>query len=568
MPSKRRGINRQQIAKKDATKDDFFGIDEQRSSVRWSLHVLAGVVCVIFAGWVWLLNPIPQIHGDQINIVTMVLSKEHPDNFARDPVYAGRAADFYPPLWRAIIGSLIKKFGIIGGHRVAQFPLSVAYLFVMYGTLYYLTRSVPAALLVTPASLIWRWSLGGAYWGLDRLQSVQPRSFALVLMPMLFVLFWKLRDSWRLLIPFFVTGLLFSLNPPSSLFFAVLSWSSLFLLSLHNRGRILRLLGAGVALVVGALPFIYVNMTARSHSTVELSGQQLQEVANALQYRFSQTAFFPFPASFLARAFMYGFSVPLLLGTIAWCLRKEKRNMFDKWLVCFLLLAFVGTVIAQYIMQQIYIHFTITPFLANCMRGQKFAYLVLYIYIAWLLAELLRRFTLRDRCILLILVAMIVAIMPPFGNNSRNPWGQWDYNASQMNTLLRGEKIEIAGWHRQVANICAWAQQKTPKDSLFLFVHRSMDPFRIYALRSLVSSLGGGGVAVFNGPRIFTTWAKYQRELEWITARNDVSRLLKLADESRADYIIVPNGFPNVTGWPLEMRDRYWTIYKKQQIRF
>ena len=160
MPSKRRGINRQRVTKKDAAKDDFFGIDEQRPSAHWGLHVLAGAVCVIFAIWVWMLNPIPQIHGDQISIVTMVLSEEHPDNFARDPIYSGRAADFYPPLPRAIVGSFIKKFGVIGGHRVLQLPLSIAYLFVMYGVLYYLTRSVPAALLMALASIIWRWSLG------------------------------------------------------------------------------------------------------------------------------------------------------------------------------------------------------------------------------------------------------------------------------------------------------------------------------------------------------------------------------------------------------------------------
>jgi hypothetical protein len=563
MPSKRRGINRQQITKKDAAKDDFFGIDEGRSSAHWGLHILAGVVCVIFAIWVWMLNPTPQIHPDQMNIVTMVLSKEHPDNFARDLIYGGKAADFYPALPRAIIGGLIRKFGIIGGHRVAQFPLSVAYLFVMYGTLYYLTRSVPAALLVTLASLIWRWSLGGTYWGLDRLQAVQPRGFVVIFAPMLLVLFWRLRDSRWLLAPFFILGLLFNLNPPSSLFFAALIWPSLLLVNLRNRRGIVYLIFGAVVFILGALPYVCTNMIIRSQCSVSLSGQALEEHINVMQYRFRQTAWFPFPASFLARAFMHGFSVPLLLGTIAWCLRKERRNMFDKWLVCFLLLAFVGTVIAQYIMQQIYIHFKIAPVLANCMRGQKFAYLVLYIYVAWLLAELLRQFTLRDRCVLITVVAMIVAIMPPFGNNSRDPWGQWDYNASQMNALLQGEKIEIAGWHRQIANICAWAQQKTPKDSLFLFVHRFMSPFRIYALRSLVTAQSGGGYARFTGPKAIITWAKYQRELEWITARNDVPRLLKLADESRADYIIVPNGFPNVTGWHLEMRDRFWTVYKK-----
>jgi hypothetical protein len=273
--------------------------------------------------------------------------------------------------------------------------------------------------------------------------------------------------------------------------------------------------------------------------------------------------YFPLSGTVLSKVFLACFSVPLFLATIAWCLRSEKRNMFDRWLVCFFLLAFIGTMAAQYVMQHIYAHFKVAPFLPNCMRGQKFAYLVLYIYIAWLLAELLRRFIMRDRCVLIIIIAMIVAVMPLFGNNPNNPWGQWDYNKSQMNALLQGEKIEITGWHNRIASICDWARQKTPNDSLFLFVHRNMDPFRIYALRSIVSSQRSGDIARFNGPESLIVWSKYQQELDWVTATKNVQRLLKLANRSKADYIIVSNDFPELTGWTPVMRDRLWTIYKK-----
>lgn len=570
MTSKRRGINRQQITKKDAAKNDFWGIDEQQRSAHWSLHALASVVCIIFAIWVWLLNPIPQIHPDQINIVTMILSKQHPDNFARDPIYTGGAADFYPPLWRGIIGSFIKKFGFIGGHRMLQLLLSIAYMLVMYGVLYYLTRSVPAALLVTLASVPWRWSLGETYWGLDRLQAVQPRSFVLIFAPLLFVLFWKLRNSWWLLIPFFVAGLLFNFHPPSALFFVSLAWLSLFLVSLLKvdktlplRDKIMRLIGAVVAFIAGASPYVYINMATRGRIAVELSQQALQEYIKALQYLYNIMSYLPLSGTTLTKVLLFGFSVLILLATTAWCLRREKRNAFDNWLVCFFLLAFLAPVIVQYTMQKICFHFKIMPLFLDCMRAHKFAYLILYIYVAWLLAELLRRFVPRERFVLITVIAMIVVIMPPLGNNSRNPWGQWQYNVAQMNTLLRGEKIEIAGWHNRIVDLCAWVRQNTPKDSLFLFAHRYMSPFRIYALRSLVNSRGGGGIAYYNGPKTATTWAKYQLELEWITARRDVSRLLKLANLSRADYIIVQNDFPEVTGWTPVWRDRFWTVYKK-----
>jgi hypothetical protein len=570
MSSVNRDIREKQITKKDTARDDFFEIKQEQPSAHWGFHILAGAVCVIFALWVWMLNPIPQIHGDQMNIVTMVLTTKHPDNFARDPVYTGKVAKSYPLLPRLITTGFIKKFGIIGGHRAAQFPLSIAYLFVMYGVLYYLTRSVPGAVLVTLASVIWRWSVGETYWGLDRMQAVQPRSFTLVLMPLLFVLFWKLRKNWWLLVPFFVAGLLFNINPPSALFFGCLSWLSLLLVILYNRNkiprlrdRLLRLLGGGAAFIAGTLPYLFVNIAARNDTAVELSGQALQEHMDALQYLYRLMAYLPLSTSTLTKVLLVGFSALVFLATIAWCLRKERRNMFDSWLVCFFLLAFVCPVIAQYAMQGIYAHFKTAPPLLDCMRAQKLAYLVLYIYVAWLLAELLRRFARLDRWVLIIVTAMIVAIMPVFGKDSRDPWGQWRYNAGQMKTLLGGEKIEIAGWHNSIANVCNWARQKTPKDSLFLFANRFMDPFRIYALRSLVTSQLAGGIAYYHGPKAVVTWAKYQQEIEWITAKKDISRLLKLANQSKADYIIVSNDFPEVTGWTPVMRDRFWTVYKK-----
>lgn len=517
-----------------------------------------------------MLNPIPQIHGDQINVVTMVLSKEHPENFARDTIYSGRAADSYPPLWRGIIGTFTKKFGIIGGHRVLQLPFSIAYMLVMYGVLYYLTRSVPAALLVALGSVIWRWSLGETYWGLDRLQAVQPRSFALIFIPILFIMFWKLRDNWWLLIVFFAAGLIFNFHPPSILFFVSLVWVLLFLVGLRRTdktrslgNKILRLIGAVAAFIAGALPYVYINMANRSRVVGDISPELLQEYINALKYLYSIMSYLPLSGATLAKVLLSGFSVLILLATTAWCLRREKRNAFDRWLVSFFLLAFLLPPIVQYTMQQICIHLKIVPVFLDCMRAHKFSYLVLYIYVAWLLAELLRKLVVRDKCVLIAVTAMIVVIMPLFGNNSRNPWGQWQHNKKQMNALLGGERIEIAGWHNRIADVCAWARQKTPKDSLFLFANPYMSPFRVYALRSLVSSRGGGGVAYYNEPKTAVQWAKYQQELTWITSRKDVPRLLKFADYTKADYIITANDFPKVSGWPVVMRDRFWTVYKR-----
>ena len=363
------------IAKRDAISDGLFEINDGHFSIHWSLHLLAAAICIIFAIWVWMLNPIPQIHGDQINIVTMILSKENPDNFARDIIYAGRIADYYPVSMRWIISFFITKFGIIGGHRVLQFPLSIAYLLMMYGVLYYITRSVSASLLTALASIIWRWSMGETYWGLDRLQAVQPRSFAIIFYPVLFVLLWKFRNSWKLLIPFFITGLIFNINPPSSLSFAILGWWSLFLISLRNRSRIVRLIIGGLTFIIGASPYLFTNLAIRKSCAINLKGQALQEHMDAVNYWSSRLWQILLPANHFAKALFLGFSSLIILATISWCLRKENRNIFDSWLLCFFTLAFVGTIVNQYIMRQLYIQFKFTSDLLDLIRGNKFAYL-------------------------------------------------------------------------------------------------------------------------------------------------------------------------------------------------
>jgi len=531
---------------------------------RWGWHILAAVLCIIFAWYVWMLNPTPLLYGDQINIVSAVLSKQCPENFTSDPVWGGgKAADYYPPLWRAIVGVFIDKFGIIGGHRVMQFPLSVAYLFAMYGALYYLTRSVPAALLVALASIIWRWSMAETYWGLDRLPAVQPRSFVLIFMPLLFVFVWKLRNSWKILIPFFLAGLLFNFNPPSLISFGMLSFTSLFLVNIRNRQMLIRIIISALVFLAAASPYIYINRSVVCSPEGDLPKTALQQSGASTQDEETTKDYFSISAKALVKPLMNGFSVLVFLGAIAWGLRGKKRNSFDVWLLCIFLLAFVAPLLLQYANKIIDTNFDLRLALPNWARSNKFAYLILYIYIAWLLAQLFRRFSRPDRCILIVVTAVIVAMMPAFMNNPQDPWGQWHYNSEQKDKLLRGEKIEIGGWHSYIAGIANWARQKTPKGSLFLLAHTNMGAFRIYAQRSIVYERHAGGFAKRRGPNAYKVWQRYKKDMDQILARKDSAMLIKLADKSKADYVVVPNDFPKLSKWVTATRDQFWTVYKR-----
>ncbi|MBN1393350.1 MAG: hypothetical protein JW947_11195 [Sedimentisphaerales bacterium] len=543
-------------------KDDFFRLDEQRPSAHWSWHVLAVAVCIIFAIWVWLLNPGDSLSADQINIVTLQMVKEHPDNFSRDLVFSGNAGDFYPYLYRMLIKKATDQFGIAGGHLILQFPLALIYLVVMYFVLYSLTRSVPAALLTALFSCLWRSSMGGSYWGLDRLNAVQPRSFVLVLVPLLLLTGWKYRRSkWSLLV-FGTLGLLMNISPPGALFFAVPLWiATLFDEDRLTKKKVQLLLGALAALIIGAGPFIYSHITARTEALAVLSPEEKKLYMEALQFYFSWISAFPEPLRRVASVIL-DFMPVLLLGAAGWALRGRNRGPFDRWLLMFFLFTMVGFVVIQYIMQEVNAFFKEAPPILDIHRGQRYAYLPLYIYTAVLLRYLFDRLEKYERLILIVLFGVLVTVIPLVDfSEERGDSGeqQWKNNITHFDKLIKGKKIEVIGRNKQLVPVARWARENTPVDSLFI-VGRYRE-FRVYALRSIVSVVKDGGIAFYNGPKKMIEWYRIQKNVEQIKESPNIEDIAKLAKGTSADYIVLPQNVRPAAGWRQVYKDSLWTVY-------
>lgn len=562
MPKHRLGRAERGTHKQPCENDHLLAGEENLRPVSGQVQMLCVGICVIFAMWVWLLNPIDRLYDDQLNIVTLQLAEEYPENFARDPIYGGNAGDFYPQLYRAIINKLTNQFGLIGGHRIAQFPLMVTYLVVMYFVLYTLTRSVPAALLVSLFSALWQDSMGGSYWGLDRMQAVQPRSFVLIWIPLLLMMAWKYRRSWWLLAVFGVLGLLMNISPPGALFFAIVIWIAMLFESRLTKQRLLQLGAAVATLIIGAAPFIYSHIIARTEAVAVLSLQDRQLFMEALEFRFARMSSFPVSLRTVCTVII-SFSFPLLLATAGWCLRGQKRSSFDRWLLIFFVIAVAGFVAVQYIMQKVSASLDRAPPIVNVHRGQKYAYLVLYIYAAVFLRHLFEHMGRLERRSLIAVAAILVAALPlvTFAHRGANPDKRWENNVTHLRKLIRGEKVETTGWYDMLVPVCQWVRTNTPPDSLFLFGHNNMPLFRIYALRSIVSSTGCGGIALYNGPQKLIHWHKAQKVLERLTSKGGVEQLVKLAEETGSNYIILSRNVPSVPGWTPMAYDRYWVVY-------
>ncbi|MBN1393351.1 MAG: hypothetical protein JW947_11200 [Sedimentisphaerales bacterium] len=553
---------KQSLTKKDTGENDFFGIDEQRLSTHWGWHVLAVTVCVIFTIWVWLLNPGNNLNPDQLNIVVMQLAKEYPENFARDPILSGNAADFYPYLYRIFISKVTEKFGITGGHLILQFPLTLTYLVVMYYVLYTLTRSVPAALLISLFSCLWRYSMGASYWGMDRLQAVQPRSFVLILIPLLLLMAWRYRQSWLFLVVFGVLGLLVNISPPSALFFAMPLWFATLDERRPTKQKQLLLAGAVVVMIICAWPFIYSHITTRTE-TEALSAEERGMFVEAMKLRFSRMSSFPEPLKNIGKVIL-SFSPVLLLAIAGWALRGRNRGPFDRWLLSFFLFTMICFVALQYIMQKASTLLEAAPPIANIHRGQRFAYLPLYIYSAVLLKYLFDQIGRLERYILTATAGVLVALIPliEFSGEKGKISQRWETNVNNLGMLIQGEKIEALGWHNNIVPVAEWAKENTPPDSLFLIGHPNVSSFRIYALRSIAGALTDGGIAFYNGPKKMIQWYKIEDALEQFLVSRDAKNIIKLIEETHPDYILIPTSIKVKLTLEEVYKDDFCIVYK------
>lgn len=542
--------------------DSPLSCDESPVPAKGYKHIFCIVICILFAVWLWLLNPANRVNFDQLNIVTFELTKSHPENFSKDPVFGGDSSGFYPSLYGKFIKVFVDKFGFYGGYRVLQFPLMVLYLLVMYWFLYTITGSVSAALLVALFSSIWHDSMGAAYWGMDRIDTVQPRSFVLIWVPLLLLVAWKFRQSWYLTIVFIIIGLLMNVNPPGALFFAVALWFALLFDGKLTKLRFLELLAAGFGLIVGALPFIYAHISARMKGGACLSLYDTQLFMEALRYRFARMSSYPIPLSTVGTVIL-SFSFPLLLGIAGWAVRGKKRNSFDKCLLVFFLFTAIGFVVLQYLMQKISFAFDKAPPIVNIHRGQKYAYLILFIYSTVFIRFFLMKIGKLERRVILTVAAILLILLPviTFAKLNSNPGSRWQKNTQEFATLMQGKRIDADWYSGIVGPVAQWVSQNTPPDSLILFGHYNMPVFRVYAKRSMVGAMADGGVALYNGPEKMIQWYKTMQVLEHINDRYDANVVAELAETTGSDYIVLASNLPAIPGWKTVATGRYWNVY-------
>lgn len=274
----------------------------------------------------------------------------------------------------------------------------------------------------------------------------------------------------------------------------------------------------------------------------------------AIRFRYSQTSCFPITTSAYHHFFLV-FGPIFLLGAMGWVMRGSARGPFDRCLGVLFLLAALGMPVAQYLMQVISDATNTPPPMLNVLRAQKYAYLVLMIYMAYLLAMLLERGTQRERVLIVIAGVMVTFL----GSPAYFPH-HWNRNAQQARALIKGERI--SGEPEALVGLTQWARQHTPKDSVFLLMHPRMPWFRMYALRGLVVSWNDNGPAFYNGPVTTSNWYRWNKMINKMSYKPTLEALNQLIKESGANYVGAPSSWSAIPTYSEVYEDSIWKVYK------
>ena len=192
---------------------------------------------------------------------TAALKRNAADRFAHDPIYGpSRLWQFHPPAFQIPLEMVL----IPTGYRDPMLPFRImtgvvvmVYLCGMYALLYRQTRSWSISVFVAVLSSTVTYAIGGAFWGVGSLGSIEPAGLCIAVIPLVLLAYRRHGRTWRVLLVFGFIGLLGNLHPATAMNLSLV----LLIAFLAERRFSLRAwptaIGSGICAFVGALPYLW-----------------------------------------------------------------------------------------------------------------------------------------------------------------------------------------------------------------------------------------------------------------------------------------------------------------------
>ncbi|MCI0645234.1 MAG: hypothetical protein L0332_01030 [Chloroflexi bacterium] len=330
------------------------------------------------------------LRDDQIILASMVLKDMDPALYPHDPVLSSDHYRIYAPAVRAILVVATRITGEIeAAHRLIVPVVLFVFLTAFYVFLHAVTGHAPVSILVAILAAPRRQILpASAFFGVFGIQSLLIRTFFLALFPLVLWLFWRWRDSNRVLWAFLALGVLANFHPTSGYSATVMLVALLLLHRGLSRQTILLVLAGGILALVGISPFLW--SYANYPQELLVGGGLLPTVVlyPVTPERFAGRGYvFPIPSNSVLKSVLLGADV-LLFSALALAMRWKRRGSEDRYiihLIASVLLATLGGTAAL----QLFGWLRGQPvWHAELMRGMPFIYFPLYVATALFFIEL------------------------------------------------------------------------------------------------------------------------------------------------------------------------------------
>lgn len=197
----------------------------------------------------------------QRHAAAAAMKRQDPDLYPHDAVFGpSRLWRFDTPVFQALMASVLAPTGYqdpVLPFRVAAGVVALIYLLGMYALLFRQTRSWSVSVFVAILSSTVIYALGGSFWGVGSLASVQPAAICTAAAPFIMMAFLRCRRGWRVLAVFAAIGALGNLDPATAMNLTIVLLIVVMGLRRFSPSSWLVALACGAVALAAALPYAW-----------------------------------------------------------------------------------------------------------------------------------------------------------------------------------------------------------------------------------------------------------------------------------------------------------------------
>ena len=346
------------------------------------LHLLAAAFFLGYAVLVGLveLNRSWRLVDDQITVAAMVLEDVKPELFPNDPLLSNDFYKIYAPPVRAILGVSVKVIGAVeAGHRLLVPFLSFIFLLTFYTLIYNFIDNIPISAFISIAAVPMRRIIPNSFFGVLGMEALYARTFFHALVPLVILLFWRWRDSRKIVWAFLLLGIVSNLHPTGGYTMTpMLAIALIVYRGIKKQTFIDLALGLTLALI-GISPFIWDYLTYPQDLLVEnglLSAVALYPVSSD---RFAGRGYvFPLPPALIIKSLIVGLDV-LLFSTLGVLIKWKSKSDHGRFVIALAIGALGASLGGTALLQLLSWLQGETLWYSELIRGTKWIYFALFL---------------------------------------------------------------------------------------------------------------------------------------------------------------------------------------------